>query len=239
MPAIFRDRFAAFLAFVLLAASPAVFAGTYPSVDQLTGWSSCTVCAGVNANGPVAQYSLHQYVSSPSLDGASAQFWVGGSTPYADALWWRQLTPQPAAHNFQYDFWVYLVNPNAPQALEFDVNQSVNGKKYIFGTECDFKDKHVWQVWNPQAGAWTPTGIGCVPFTAYAWTHFVIELQRTSNNQLFFIDVTINGHKYYFNKTYNPIGSSVSELNVAVQLDGNYKQEDYSVWMDKVNLNYW
>ena len=36
-----------------------------------------------------------------------------------------------------------------------------------------------------------------------------------------------------------PDNVSGSELNVAVQLDGDYAQHNYSIWMDRVALNYW
>jgi hypothetical protein len=39
--------------------------------------------------------------------------------------------------------------------------------------------------------------------------------------------------------TFNPQASSVAELNVAFQMDGNYAQTPYSVWLDKVTLSYW
>jgi len=44
------------------------------NIDQMTGWASCTVCAGANAAGPVAIYSMVENQASPSLDGASAKF---------------------------------------------------------------------------------------------------------------------------------------------------------------------
>jgi hypothetical protein len=219
---------------------PPVFAGSDINVDQMSGWEFCTVCAGPGGNGPSAVFSLWQWQPSPSLDGASARFNLAGRIPYSDALWWKQLTPMPAAHNFQYDFWVYLTNPSAPQALEFDVNQSVNGKKFIFGTECDFKSTHRWRIWDSYHATWVTTSLSCGPFQAYSWNHFTLELQRTWNDQVFFIDVVINGQRYYFNRIFSPkYNVSASELNVAVQLDGDYRQTPYSIWVDKMTLNYW
>src|SRR5690348_15629996 len=63
---------------------------TYSSI-QKSKWSSCTVCAGANGSGPSASYSQTIYVSSPSMTGASSKFSIGGSTPYSNALWWKQL----------------------------------------------------------------------------------------------------------------------------------------------------
>lgn len=225
-------------AFALLASS--AFAGTtIYNIDQKTGWASCSACAGANGNGPVASYSSKSGVSSPSRDGNSRQFFLGGTTPYANALWWKQLGPNSSIRNFKYDLYYYIKNPSASQALEFDVNQSVNGKKYIFGTECDFKDKKVWKVYDPYNRAWKTTSIGCSLPKAYTWHHIVLEFNRSSDGKTGFLAVTINGTKHYFNRSYAPHSTSASEINVAFQMDGNKYQTDYSVWLDSVKLTIW
>src|ERR1051326_6342664 len=102
-------------------------------IDQMTVWESCTVCAGANANGPVAIYSLVENQASPSLDGRSAKFSISGSTPYSDALWWKQLGAVDTATHLKYDVFFYITNPRVAQALEFDNNQSNGVSKFIYG----------------------------------------------------------------------------------------------------------
>jgi hypothetical protein len=210
---------------------------TYSNIENMSGWSSCTTCAGKNGSGPTASFSMLRGISSPSLDGSSAQFNLGGSTPYANALWWKQLGGNGSATHFVYDLYFYLKNSTAPQALEFDINQSTNGHKYIFGHECDFKGSRTWRVWSPST-SWTSTGIGCSGVKAYTWNHLTLEVQRV-NGQSKFIAITLNGNKHYVNRAFNPQGSSVSEINVAFQMDLNSSATDYSVWLDKVKLTYW
>lgn len=213
-------------------------AKVYANIDQMTGWDSCDSCAGAGGNGPKTTYSLTQMISSPSMDGKSAQFYLKPSQAYADALWWKQLGANAAVSNFQYDLYFYLKNPAAAQALEFDVNQSINGKKYIFGTQCDIKGHHDWDVWSAPAGKWMQTGIACSAPTAYTWNHLTLEFQR-ANGQVKFISVTLNGKKSYINKVYNPVSTNASELNVAVQLDGNSTSTAYNEWADKITLSAW
>jgi hypothetical protein len=210
---------------------------TISNIDQMSGWTSCTTCAGRGGSGPNAQYSM-SYTSSPSMDGSSAHFWLGGSTPYSNALWWKQLGAKPSAHNFVYDFYFYMKNPGASQAIEFDVNQSVSGRKLIFGTECDIAGKH-WDVWDTANAHWVNTGIYCGVPPAYTWNHVTLEFQRTSSNTAKFVAVTLNGKKSYINRTFNSKSSGVNELNVAVQMDGNKNQVGYDMWVDKINVNYW
>lgn len=222
-----------------VAAAPAALAETIYNIDQMTGWESCSVCAGTAGAGSYAPHSYKQNVASPSKDGRAMQFFLGGSTPYSNALWWKQLGPRSSARNFVYDLYYYIKNPSAAQALEFDVNQSLDGKKLIFGTECDFKYRKAWKVYDPYNRQWKVTSIPCYVPKAYTWHHVTLEFRRTSENKVSFVAVTINGKKSYFNRTYAPKASSAKELNVAFQMDGNKYQTDYSVWLDKVKLTYW
>ena len=127
--------------------TPPAGAVTKSNIEQMPGWESCTVCAGANAKGPVAIYSMVENQASPWLDGNSAKFSISGTTPYSDALWWKQLGAFDSATNLQYDVDFYITNPGVIQALEFDNNQSNGAHKFIFGSECNIKGNH-WDVWE-------------------------------------------------------------------------------------------
>lgn len=210
---------------------------TKSRIEEMTGWQNCTVCAGANGNGSVAIFSMTQNVASPSLDGKSAKFFLGGSTPYSDALWWKQLGAFDSATHFKYDLDFYLTNPTVAQALEFDANQSNGAHKFIFGTQCNVAAK-LWDVYDPAGGAWHHTTISCPAPAALKWHHITWEFQRTST-QVVYVALTYDGVKHFINRTYTAKSSSVHELNVAVQLDGNSKQVDYSEWVDRISIAYW
>jgi hypothetical protein len=209
---------------------------TYSNIDQMSGWQSCGACAGAGGNGPVGTYWMKQWVSSPSMDGASAEFYNGGKA-WADALWWKQLGANGGVSHFVYDLYFYVNYPGNAQALEFDVNQSVNYKKYIFGTQCAIADGQ-WEVWNTAGKYWVKTGIACKAPPAYTWNHLTWEFQRV-NGQVLFVAFTLNGVKSYINKYFYPISVSASELNVAFQMDLKGSGYGYNVWLDKVKLTVW
>jgi len=210
----------------------------FSNIQTMTGWQNCGACAGPGGTGPTVPYSMTQFISSPSMTGKAAQFWIGGSTRYAQALWWKQLGPNDAAYNFVYDVYFYLKDPNAPQALEFDVNQSLNGIKYIFGTECSLKQTGTWRVWDTKNSYWVNTGVACPNPQAYTWNHLTWELKRVGS-QTQFVAVTLNGVKHYINKYFYSRASSGHEISVAFQMDENGSPTQYSTWLDKVSLNYW
>ena len=74
--------------------------------------------------------------------------------------------------------------------------------------------------------------------TAYAWHHLTWEFERVSG-KVHFIAMTYDGVKHYVNKYQYPQPSSVNELNVAVQMDGDGYGTDFSLWADKISLRYW
>ena len=207
------------------------------NIDQMTGWASCTVCAGANAAGPVATYSMVENQASPSLDGASAKFSISGTTPYSDALWWKQLGAADSATHLKYDVAFYITNPGVAQALEFDNNQSNGVHKFIYGTQCNIKGNH-WDVWGNAAGNWLSTGIACSAPTAFVWHHLTWEFQRTATNVIF-VGFTYDGVTHYVNRSYPARASTVHEMNVAFQMDGDSAMHAYSTWLDKVTLTYW
>jgi hypothetical protein len=181
---------------------------------------------------------MSQNQSSPSIDGRATMFYLGSGKAYSDALWWKQLGPNPAVSHLVYDTYFYYTNAAAPQSLEFDVNQALNGYKYIFGTQCSLRGSHTWDVWDNINKRWRSTGIACSSLPTYKWNHLVWELERVGG-KLHFISVTLNGVKHYVNRYYAPRASSTKELNLAFQMDGNYKQTAYKVWLDKTTLKAW
>jgi hypothetical protein len=216
---------------------PPSTAFTYTDIDQMTGWLSCTTCAGAGGNGPSATFSMVANQASPSMDGKSAKFSISGTTPYSDALWWKQLGAVNTATNLKYDLNFYLTNPTAIQALEFDSNQADGKHHFIFGTQCSVGHKQ-WDVWGNASGAWQNTGVACVAPAAFTWHHLTWEFKRTTTT-LTFIGFTYDGVTHYVNKTYPATTASFSELNVAFQMDGNKFMTPYSVWVDKVSLTRW
>jgi hypothetical protein len=214
---------------------------TFTNIDQMPSWDQCDVCSGPNAAGAKTPHTMTENVASPSMDGHAAMFWLGGTSPYASAIWWKQLGANTAVKHFTYDLYFYLKDANAPEALEFDTNQSMGGYRYVFGTECSLKTSHQWSVWDGGGKHWVPTGVPCSYLAPYTWHHLVEESVRSATGQVQMISITLDGVKHYLNKYMKAqwTGGSAQDINVAVQLDGNGSMTNYSVWVDKVTLNYY
>lgn len=215
-------------------------AQSFNNIEQMGGWQSCSECAGKNAHGPKAQFSMNQHQQSPSLDGNSTEFHIGGKKPYSDAIWWRNLGPVGKASHYVFDLNFYIQNPGVSEGLEFDINVAQGGRYYVFGNQCSPLASHTWDTWDMNRGTWNSTGITCNTFPANQWNHVTIEVERTSNNQLHWVSITYNGSKHYVDRYVSSQKTGFADgASIDFQMDGNFRQDAYSTWLDKVNLSYY
>ena len=213
-------------------------------LQNMPGWQPCSalyppgdpragqVCA---AGLGMAQSTMMEDQQSPALSGSSAKFSIGGSQPYSNELYTLFLGGGSNPTQFTYDLYFYIDYPERAQALEFDVNQSFNAHRWVFGTECNFKADGKWDVWDGVAG-WQATTVPCNPFPANTWNHLTWQFARVGN-QVHYISVTVNGQNYAVDlyKSYAP-SWPMENITVAFQMDGDYAQQPYNVWLDNVTL---
>jgi hypothetical protein len=140
--------------------------------------------------------------------------------------------------NFVLDMYVYIKEPNKSEGLEFNANQAKDKKWYKWSTQCSFGVGR-WRVWNTRDSYWAATGIACTRPKAYAWTHYVFEYQRV-NGQAKFISISVNGQKFYVNKSFYPLVKDfLGSVGVHYQMDGDKYQQDYTTWVDNMTLKAW
>lgn len=211
-------------------------------------YTDCTApCSGIT-------WSMLQGQKDISLTGNSTKFTIGGTTPYSDVLWENPIIGQfstqglpdtdrtlvPSLHNFTYDAWFYLVNPDTTQAEEFDVNWFMNGIGMTWGTECRIEGGNEWDIWDNANAKWVATGIPCKPNTS-GWNHVTINVQRTADNNLRYESITLNGVTANLNVTYPPftVPQSWYGITVNYQMDGDHNQNTATAYVDKFNFMYW
>lgn len=222
--------------------SPGANSKIVDSIKALPGWEWFTaklngsVCASGAGN---AVSSLVQNQATPSTDQKSAKFNIAGRTGYSNALWWKSVGADSNPSHFTYDLWFYIDRPNVSEALEFDVNQSFDGIRYTWGTECSFKNTHKWDIWDPASFKWVPTNVDCKPFSPNAWHHLVWQFERT-NHQVHYVSVTVDNQTLPVEIYEDPQTNWKSDdVNVAFQMDGDISQDPYNVWLDQVTLSQW
>jgi hypothetical protein len=230
---------------------------SFSNLQHSNGWSaygqgpptfidcSPSPCDGIT-------FSMDQGIATPSRSGAATQFTLGGTAVYTDALFNNHLigdlssqgmpdsnhTLVPTYRSFTYDVYFYGTNLELSQAVEFDFNQFFNNLGFIWGHECRIAGGNEWDIWDNVNQHWVPTGVACHPINN-AWNHLTLQVQRTSDNQLLYQSITLNGVTNTINKYYNP-GSAPGWYGVTVnyQMDGNYQQSPYSVYLDDLTFTY-
>jgi len=210
------------------------------NIQNDPSWLSCSavlVSGFTCASGlGVAASSLSFHQASPSLDGSAAKFSIGGKTPYSNELYWNPLGGGSNVSHFVYDLWFYIDHGDAPQSLEFDVNQAFGGKRWTWGSQCDFDQTHKWDIWDPLHGQWLPTSVPCNHFPSNTWIHLTWTLERVGD-QVHYITLQVADQTYNVDTYYSAEPNWYEEeIDVAFQMDGNYKQEPYNVWLDEVTL---
>ncbi|HZC24890.1 MAG TPA: hypothetical protein VE866_16245 [Candidatus Binatia bacterium] len=210
------------------------------NLQQSPGWTSCSAVIGPNntcaAGLGVAVSSLEQHQSSPSLDGSAAKFSLSGKTAYSNELYWTPIGGGNSVSHFTYDLWFYIDNGDAPQSMEFDVNQAFGGTRWTWGTQCDFDQTHHWDIWDPLNGVWRPTSVPCNHFPSNTWVHLIWKCERIGN-QVHYISVSVADQIYDVDTYYTAQPNwTQEEIDIAFQMDGNWEQQPYSVWLDEVNL---
>jgi Putative Ig domain len=219
--------------------------GTYGLTPPSYATCSPSPCDGIT-------YSMPQGIGTPSMSGNSTQYNLGGTTVYADALFNNHLigdfssqgmpdnnhTLVPAYHNFTYDVYFYGTNLGLSQAVEFDINQFFDNLGFTWGHECRIAGGNEWDIWDNINQHWVPTGIVCYP-NSNSWNHLTIQVQRTPDNQLLYQSITLNGVTSPVNQYYNP-GSTEGWYGVTInyQMDGNYEQSPYTVYLDNLTFTY-
>jgi len=232
---------------------------TFYNIQSAGGWQSYAQqppnysdCNGCTPNGPGTTWAMYQGQRSPTLSGNSTLYKIGGTMAYSDVLFLNHLigpfssqglpdtsqTIVPQLHDFTYDVYFWGGNLGPSQALEFDVNQFFNGMGFTFGHECRVEAGHEWDVWDAASFKWIPTGIPCNPMNN-AWNHLVIQVSRTSSNQQLYKSIMLNGVPHVLNWTYGHFSApGWYGITVNYQMDGDYEQTPYSVYVDKLNLTY-
>lgn len=231
---------------------------SFSNLQQSVGWAdygqgppdfidcSPSPCDGIT-------FSMQQGISSPSMSGSSTVFNLGGTAVYTDALFNNHLigalssqglpdnnhTLVPTLTTFTYDVYFYGTNLELSQALEFDVNQFFNSMGFIWGHECRIAGGNEWDIWDNVTARWIPTGIACYPVSS-AWNHVTIQVQRTATNQLLYESISLNGITGTLNQYYDP-GTAPSTwygITINYQMDGNYEQSPYSIYLDELTFSY-
>jgi hypothetical protein len=216
----------------------------YSKIEEraVSNWFSCRSldCSGSNA---YASYWVAPYQSSPSLDGSSTQFYVGGNA-WADVLWAAKLGGAASAKtHFILDYWL---KPNADtlthaEALEFDVVFAYGGRKWDFSHQLHYSGTH-FDTWDGAVNKWVHTSVPVPKLDPNSWHHIKIYGERVGT-QTHNISLTVDSNTYQIPTQYawhyTQTCNWANSVSVQVQIDVNGNPGTVSEYVDTMNLYLW
>jgi hypothetical protein len=211
---------------------------TISNIDDTAVWNTCGSCGDNGGSGPVAHYSETKN-TSVSLDGSSDLFSISGPA-FANAYWWAG---HPTVSNtfayLAYQFSIYIPSAyvSAPQAIEFEVQQDINGYIYNFAWQDDYANG-VWRTFNYGAKTWDSSGLEATHLTGNTW-HTIKAEYHASGTTIYHDALTIDGTRHTFNITHSADKTGASDaFHNAFQLDSNPSGTPYKVYVDKMSVTY-
>jgi hypothetical protein len=217
-------------------------ATVFNGVQQWTGWLTCGACGNTGGGGALATYSMVRGIGYPTLSGSSAEFEIGGTHPYADAYWYYRHQPlNNAFKSLRYEFDLYIPagSEHAPQGIEWECQQRLNGYVYNFGWQAEYPMGQ-WRVFNYTLKRWENSGIPLQRFSPGTWHHLVSEYHNDPVTRTTYHDaLIIDGVRHALNITHAATPTTAAnEFTNAFQLDLNSVPTAYRIFVDNMKITF-
>lgn len=214
------------------------------NIQDSPNWLTCGACGNGGGTGPVAGYAFTPGMATPSESGRSTNFSISATVPFTNAYWFRQqpvITSQINALTYQFDLYIPAGMETAPQAIEFECQQTLNGYVYNFAWQAQYHGGLVWRTFDYGLQLWQSANVAFTPFTPGTWHHIVAEYHNDTTSHTVFHDaITVDGVRTVVGVTHNAFfsGAANNQFTNAFQLDSNSTATPYNVYVDKMRITY-
>lgn len=205
-------------------------------------WLTCGSCGNAGGTGSTANYSATLGISSPSEDGSSTKFAIAATVAFTNGYFYQKHTPvtsQFAMLTYEFDLYIPSGSENAPQAIEFECQQSLNGWIYSFSWQADY-GANTWRTYNYVAKQWEDSGLILQRFSPGSWHHILAEFHNDESTHSAFHDaLTIDGVRAPVNIRHDAFNANNNnQFTNAIQLDSDRVPTAYSIFVDKMKITY-
>jgi hypothetical protein len=208
-------------------------------IQNQAGWQTCGGCGNVGGTGQGPDYHMTQGITDPSLSGHAADFYVNGGPAYTGGYYFvEQPTIQNPVSYLRYDFDMYIPAQfaNAPQAIEFECQQTTNGNTYNFAWQADYAS-NTWRVFNYSTKQWEGTGIPLQRFAPNTW-HHISAVFHAAGTQAIHDSLTVDGQTTNTNISHEATNTGTRlEFTTGFQVDLNASSTPYHVYVDNLQLS--
>ncbi|MCU1332569.1 MAG: phosphoesterase [Candidatus Angelobacter sp.] len=208
------------------------------NIQAMSGWRTCGACGNTGGGGAVASYVMIQNVTSPTLTGHAAKFSISGR-PFTNAFWYHE---NPAINKtfsyLAYEFNIFIPRgfENSPQAIEFEVQQRINGRLYNFAWQALYPG-NIWRTFDYATKSWKSSSVPYRRLTPGVWHHILAEY-HTEGGVSVHDAITVDGLRTPVRIVHNSVATSGTELENAFQLDLNSSGAPVQVYVDNMKVTW-
>lgn len=207
-------------------------------IQAMSGWKTCGTCGNTGGSGALAKYSMVQHIASPSLTGNAAQFSISGPA-YSNGFWYHENPVASKTFSYlAYDFDIYIPKgyENSPQAIEFEVQQRINGRLYNYAWQALYAG-NIWRTFDYGSKRWIASPIAYRRLSPGVWHHLRAEF-HAEGSQSVHDALTIDGVRSAVRIVHNSVATSGHELENAFQLDLNGSGSAFHVYVDNMKVTW-
>jgi hypothetical protein len=186
-------------------------------------------------------------VGSPSMDGSSLKLSITGGSPYSNVHFYRNFNHSNISC-IKFELWFYFSNTtwnnvgdaSKIQAIEFSCSIFARPYRYEWALQwenvgdgtANQGNPPTWRIWN--GSVWFPLDIKA-DLEPETWHHLRL-IRMIEDERVYYLGFIIDGAYFHLGITCNPTIATANKIAIAIQLDGNYKQDTYEVYLDMVTL---
>jgi hypothetical protein len=205
-------------------------------------WQTCGACGDTGGTGPLATYSFTTGISSPSQDGEATQFSISAAVAFSNAFFFQVQTPVTGQLNsltYAFDLYIPPGMESAPQAIEFQCQQKLDGWIYNFAWQADYNSNE-WRIFNYVTQQWDDSGLPLQRFTPGVWHHIMGQYHDDITGHFVYHDsLTIDGILNPVNIQHDAVFTGANnQFANAIQLDSNSVPAAYNIFVDEMTITY-
>jgi len=128
---------------------------------------------------------------------------------------------------------------SAPQAIEFQCQQKLDGWIYNFAWQADYNSNE-WRIFNYVTQQWDDSGLPLQRFTPGVWHHVMGQYHDDTNGHFVYHDsLSIDGVLNPINIQHDAVYTGANnQFANAIQLDTNNLPAPYSIYVDEMTITY-
>ena len=192
-------------------------------------------------------------VARLSLDGNSLRLALTGGAPYSNAYFYRLFPPEPAAVDFAVTFPFQFRpestcnnppgTPSVVQAIEFSMNTWDGSQRFEWALQWQNVGNGApqWRYWDPsqpEPDRWVALQPAMTQCLVGKQGHTLTLRGKIRNGETYYQSFTVDGVTHPLD-TSVPAATDTShppQMAIAVQLDGNFEESPYVVYLDNVTF---